>query len=170
MKKEAAKLAVLEAAKNLKNTAHSEVSIVPDLTPQQRQEEIDRGGEAERRNRDELSEDDKQKNLSWQVVGQRGAKRLIKAFTRQRPEWQQRGAGRPARGRGRPPAVPQPAGRPAHHNGPAIPRMEMLPEPQNRKRARDYRPVVREKSIIRTTDSGEEMEEDEETSSPANKC
>jgi hypothetical protein len=161
MKKEVAKLAILEAAKNLKNTAHSEVSIMPDLTPQQRQEETELGGEAERRNREEHTEDDRQKNLSWQVVGQRVAKRLIKTFTRQRPEWQQRGAGQPARGRGRTPAVPQPAGRPAQHNGPTIPRTEMLPEPQNRKRGRDYRLAVGEKSILRTTDSGEEMEEQE---------
>jgi hypothetical protein len=171
MKKENAKLTVLEAAKNLKNSAYSEVSIVPDLTPQQRQEEIDLGGEAERRNRDELTEEDKQKNLSWQVVGQRGAKRLIKTVTRQRPEWQLRGAGRPARGRGRTPAVPQPVGRPAQHSGPTIPRTEMLPELQNRKRGREYRPAVGERNTPRT-DSGEEMEEeeeDEETNSPASK-
>jgi hypothetical protein len=173
MKKEAAKNAILEAAKNLRNTPHSDVSIVPDLTPQQRQEEVDLGGEAERRNREELSEDDRQKNLSWQVVGQRGAKRLIKTFTRQQQEWQQRGAGRPARGRGRIPTVPQPVGRrPDLNNGPAIPRLEMLPDTQNRKRGREYRPAVREKNNSATVDSGEEMEEeeeDEETTSPASK-
>jgi hypothetical protein len=92
MKREAARAAVLEAARQLRNTNYSDVSIVPDLTPAQRKEEADLSEEAERRNREELSSDDVQKNLKWLVVGQRGAKRLIKSQARQ--GWEERGRGR----------------------------------------------------------------------------
>jgi hypothetical protein len=165
MKSETAKLAAMEAARNLRNSQYSDISIVPDLTPQQRQEEAALGKEAERKNREELTDDDKQKNLTWQVVGQRGAKKLIKSYTRQ----QQRGMGRPwTAQRGRPPpAVPQPMGRPE------LPRTELLPPPpQTRKRGREYRVACRDGvAENRATDSGEEEEEvmDEETSSPASK-
>jgi hypothetical protein len=82
MRKEAAKTAILEAARELRNTEYKDVSIVPDLTPLQRKEEAGLAEEAERRNRSELTQDDQQKNLRWLVVGPRGARRLIKAKAR----------------------------------------------------------------------------------------
>jgi hypothetical protein len=59
----------------------SEVTIVPDLTDKQRRAEKELEGEAERRNREELTQDDISKNLSWRVVGKKGQKRIMKSYT-----------------------------------------------------------------------------------------
>jgi hypothetical protein len=170
MRKETARAAILDAARQLKNTDYSDVSIVPDLTPLQRKEETSMVDEAERRNRDELSEDDVQKNLKWQVVGVRGARRLVKM--RARTETSGRGRGGrtsgPARQSGPPrqngpprPAVPQPTGR-----QPSLPGPELLP---NRKRNRDWRAAAHrdEQEEDEMEEEGEEGEE--ETRSPASK-
>jgi hypothetical protein len=82
MNQEASRTAILAATGRLRSTNYSDISIVPDLTQQQRQEEAGLTAEAERKNRDELTEDDQQKNLTWQVVGQHGARKIIKARTR----------------------------------------------------------------------------------------
>jgi ElaB/YqjD/DUF883 family membrane-anchored ribosome-binding protein len=98
LKKETARRAILEAARHLRNTNYREVSIIPDLTPQQRKEEAGLAEEAEKRNREELTDDDKQKNLQWVVVGQRGARRLIKTQARGEQRWREQrtsGAGGP---------------------------------------------------------------------------
>jgi hypothetical protein len=174
MKGEAARSAVLEAAKNLRNTDYSEISIVPDLTPAQRSEEAGLSEEAERRNREDLSSDDIQKNLQWAVVGQRGARRLIK--TAARPTWERnargRGGGQQTRGAtrgGRIPTVPQPTGR-----APTL-GVELLP---GRKRAREWQAAGgnrQEEMLTRDASEREEEEEeeisqeDEETRSPASK-
>jgi hypothetical protein len=161
MTSESARAAALSAARRLKNTRYGEVSIIPDLTQQQRSEEAGLAEEAARRNRDELTEEDAQKNLSWQVVGQRGAKKIIKAYTR---NYGQRGGGNQA-SRGRVPVVPQP-------RGPTLSGPELLP---SRKRPREYRPRLGEASgasgTSGTSGTAEEMEEEdeEETRSPANK-
>ena len=85
-------------AKNLRDTTFQEVGIVPDLTVAQRREEHQLSDEAERRNEEELTQEDISKNLKWLVVGQRGAKKLIKAVPR---EHQGRRGGRgPGRNRG----------------------------------------------------------------------
>jgi hypothetical protein len=127
MNQEASRTAILAATGKLRSTKYSDISIVPDLTQQQRQEEAGLTAEAERKNREELTEDDQQKNLTWQVVGQRGARKIIKARTR--TEQSQRG-GRGTRGamRGRP-VVPQPTGRPTQSRAdqPTIPGPELLP-------------------------------------------
>jgi hypothetical protein len=91
MNNEPARNAVLGAARRLKHTSYKDVSIAPDLTQQQRKEETGLTEEANRRNRDELTNDDVQKNLTWQVVGQRGARKIIKAYTRARADYNQRG-------------------------------------------------------------------------------
>jgi hypothetical protein len=171
MKGEAARSAVLEAAKNLRNTDYSDTSIVPDLTPMQRSEEVGLSEEAERRNREELTSDDVQKNLKWAVVGQRGARRLIK--TAARPAWERnergRGGGQWTRGAargGRTPVVPQPTGQ-----RPTL-GVELLP---GRKRTRDWRAAggrpdetVRDASAMEEEEE-ESSQEDEETRSPASK-
>jgi hypothetical protein len=172
MNQEASRTAILAATGKLRSTKYSDISIVPDLTQQQRQEEAGLTAEAERKNREELTEDDQQKNLTWQVVGQRGARKIIKARTR--TEQSQRG-GRGTRGamRGRP-VVPQPTGRPTQSRAdqPTIPGPELLP---SRKRPRDYRPAARAGDQAEAGAEGGEMEEDEatedeeETGSPAHK-
>jgi hypothetical protein len=86
-----AKETVLKYTKNLAESEMSEVTIVPDLTEKQRRAEKDLLAEAERRNRDELTNDDVSKNLSWKIVGRKGQKRLVKAFDGNRGN---RGAGR----------------------------------------------------------------------------
>jgi hypothetical protein len=172
MKGEAARSAVLEAAKNLRNTdCCSDISIVPDLTPMQRSEEAGLSEEAEHRNREELTSDDAQKNLKWIVVGQRGARRLIK--TAARPVWERsergRGGGQWTRGAargGRAPVVPMPTGRTPSQG------VELLP---GRKRAREWRAAGGRPEEAMTRDSTEMEEEeessqeDEETRSPASK-
>jgi hypothetical protein len=164
LKTEATRSTLLDAAKHLRNTTYADISIVPDLTPAQRQEEIALGEEMDRRNRDELTPDDVQKNLKWQLVGPRGAKRLIKSFARtsqqggrgrgQRPS-QQGGRGRPstAAARLRAPLVPQPMGRGQQTIGPP----PLLPPPprQQNKRKRDT------PAAHRTAEAENEMEEDE---------
>jgi hypothetical protein len=180
MRREAARMAVLEAARQLRNTNYNKISIVPDLTPAQRKEELEMSEEAERRNREELSNDDVPKNLKWLVVGPRGARRLIKSQAR--TGWEERGRGRgrghgrvsgqAARGvargaaRGGVPAVPQPEGQ-----RPAL-GVELLPA---RKRTREWqaagsRSAQTEMDSDSTAMEGEEEDqEDEETRSPASK-
>jgi hypothetical protein len=167
MRKETARAAILDAARQLKNTDYSDVSIVPDLTPLQRKEETSLADEAERRNRDELSEDDVQKNLKWYVVGVRGARRLVK--TRARAETSGRGRGRRPSGPARPPrqsgpprpAVPQPTGRQPSLSGP-----ELLP---SRKRNREWRAAAHRDGQEDDEMEEEGEEEEEGTRSPASK-
>lgn len=85
LRTEEAKRQLLELARNLKGTDYQEISIVPDLTPEQRKEEAEMQEEAERRNAEELTDDDVSKNLKWSVVGQRGEKRLLKGRERTYP-------------------------------------------------------------------------------------
>jgi len=99
LKSEEAKRKLLEASPMLKETEYKEVGIVPDLTNEQRKEEAEMQEEATRRNEEEITEDDRAKNLKWLVVGPRGEKRLIKGV--ERNPWQGvrgRGRGRGARG------------------------------------------------------------------------
>jgi hypothetical protein len=75
---------LLEKAKDLRNTQFPEVSIIPDLTQEQRKEEAEMKSEVERRNRD-LPPEDRAKNLEWMVVGARGERRMVKGTMRPRP-------------------------------------------------------------------------------------
>ena len=95
------KVAVLKNAKRLDNTQFKNVSIAPDLTRRQRDEEKDLKKTAEERNRN-LAETDISKNLHWTVVGARGEKRLEKRLkeTTERGRDFRRGHRMEARGRG----------------------------------------------------------------------
>jgi hypothetical protein len=85
---------VLKHARKLMTSNHKEVTIVQDLTDKQRRAEKELMQEAERRNMEELSEEDLSKNLEWRVVGKKGQKRLLKTMNTE--QWQQqRGRGRP---------------------------------------------------------------------------
>jgi hypothetical protein len=179
LKTETTRTALLEAARHLRNSTFNDVSIVPDLTPAQRQEEAALSAEMEKKNREELTEEDIQKNLKWRVVGPRGAKRLIKTFARDGPPGPPRG-----RGRGRPsfsnvrhpaaasraPTVPLPVGR----GQPVIRPPALLPTPEQvqaaRKRSRETTAAKARGQTTSGEGAGESMEEDEdETRSPANK-
>jgi hypothetical protein len=125
---EQAKSLLQRNCRYLAETDLSNLSITNDLTEKQRMMERELEQEAVRRN-DELSEDDRAKNLVWRVVGKKGQRRLIKGPSQVRG---QRGGGRatvrggmsrgragstmttnllPARGRGAGPWRPsQPAG------------------------------------------------------------
>jgi hypothetical protein len=73
---------VLEKARELQHTKYKNVNIVPDLTKKQRAEEARMKDEAERRNRD-LTEEDREKNVKWLVIGKRGERRMIKGQERE---------------------------------------------------------------------------------------
>jgi hypothetical protein len=94
LKREWQKEDLLDKAKDLRNTPFADVVIIPDLTKEQRKEEAEMVNEVERRN-NELSEDDKAKNVEWQVVGARGERRMVKGTVRARGG---RGAARGAAG------------------------------------------------------------------------
>ena len=73
---EAMKKRILSNTRKLANSKFDRVSIIPDLTPQQRKEEDDLRKEAERLN----NELDSMESLNWEwvLVGPRGRRRLIK--------------------------------------------------------------------------------------------
>ena len=83
LRTEATKSKILEMAKNLRDIEFNEVGIVPDLTVQQRREESQMAEEVERMNEEELTAEDRAKNLKWMVAGPRGAKRIIKGVQRE---------------------------------------------------------------------------------------
>ena len=72
---------LLGGARELRYSKYEQVSIVPDLTIMQRKSEQRLREEADRRN-EELSEEDKERNVKWMVVGRRGEKRIIKGTER----------------------------------------------------------------------------------------
>jgi hypothetical protein len=67
---------ILQNVRKLANTSHSKVSIVPDLTLKQRQEDKRLLGEKEQRN-EKLPEEDAKK-WEWKLVGPAGERRLVK--------------------------------------------------------------------------------------------
>ncbi len=87
---------LLRSARRLADTEYSEVTVAQDLTKRQRKEEAELWATAEQRN-ENLSEEDRQKNLTWSVVGARGEKRLVLQPARQDGQRGYSGA----RGRGR---------------------------------------------------------------------
>ena len=72
---------ILDNARELKNTFFKEISIVPDLTKRQREEDDNIRRLASDKNK-ELTAEDRAKNLEWLAVGRRGERRLIKAVPR----------------------------------------------------------------------------------------
>jgi len=85
---------VLRNARKLEGTDFKTVSVCPDLFLKQREEEADLRKEAERRNEEDLTEEDVTKNLRWAAVGDRGQKCLV----RRQPE-NRGGKGRRMEGR-----------------------------------------------------------------------
>ena len=73
---------ILERSRYLRNTRYEAVSVVPNLTQSQRRGEQRLRAEADRRNQ-ELTNEDRERNLRWIVVGGRGEKRLIKGTERE---------------------------------------------------------------------------------------
>ena len=59
MKSETIKCEVLDQAKELRNTVYKDVGIGPDQTRKQKQAEIELKEEADRKNRDELTDEDR---------------------------------------------------------------------------------------------------------------
>jgi hypothetical protein len=80
-KKEEDRNRLLESARLLEDTVFKDVSVAPDLTRNQREEEENMKKEMERRN-EKLTQEDRQKNLAWAVVGSKGEKRLVKTTVR----------------------------------------------------------------------------------------
>lgn len=141
---------ILDVARNLKETDMHEVGIVPDLTIQQRREEQQMVEEVERKNTEELSEEDAAKNLKWLVVGPRGAKRIIKGVPREQIQpW--RGTGRGGRGLARGGARTRGGGTVATGANSTAVGPAVLP-----------RSRIESNKRIRETDSVETMEETEE--------
>jgi len=89
---------VIRNARKLEGTDFATVSVCPDLTKKQREEEADMRKEADRRNEEDLTDDDLTKNLRWAAVGDRGQKFLVKTMAR---EQRGRGGGRWRGGEGR---------------------------------------------------------------------
>jgi hypothetical protein len=89
-----AKSELLRTSKYLADSELSSLSIVPDLTEKQRKAERDMIEEAQRKNQEELTDDDRAKNLVWRVVGKKGQKRMVKMYNTLR------GGGTSSRARG----------------------------------------------------------------------
>jgi hypothetical protein len=83
MKSETIKCEILDQARELRNTRYKDVGIGPDQTRKQKQAELKLNEEADRKNREELTQEDRSKNLKWIVVGQRGEKRIVKETERE---------------------------------------------------------------------------------------
>jgi len=86
LKKDKHKAAILSCASKLALTNLRRVSVVPDLTRKQREMDEEVRKEADRKNRDELTEEDRAKNLRWVAVGRKGARKVVKkVFTDRLP-------------------------------------------------------------------------------------
>jgi membrane-associated HD superfamily phosphohydrolase len=82
LRTEEEKRIILERARLLRGTRYDNVAIVPDMTKMQRRAEDKLTREAEDRN-EQLTAEDRNRNLKWLVVGRRGEKRLIKGTERE---------------------------------------------------------------------------------------
>ncbi len=101
MKSETIKCEILDQAKEIRHTMYKDVGIGPDQTKKQKQAEVKLAAIVEKKNKKELTEQDKAKNFKWTVVGQRGGKRVVKVQEREkRGEWREQSI-RGGRGRGR---------------------------------------------------------------------
>ena len=94
LKKEQVKEHILDNAWRLKNSTYSDVSISPDLTKKQRNEERKMKEKAEEMNRN--LDEETAKKWVWKAIGQRGKKRLLQVQLREpiQPSIRGRGRGR----------------------------------------------------------------------------
>ena len=67
---------ILNSARKLATTNHDKISIIPDLTKRQREEEETMRTDMKKRNED--MKDDEALNFIWKVVGRRGQRKLVK--------------------------------------------------------------------------------------------
>ena len=81
--KEEDKTKILSNARRLSQTPFRNVNIVPDLTKKQREADDDLRKEAERRNRLELTDSERSKNVKWVAVGRKGNRHLVKREVRE---------------------------------------------------------------------------------------
>jgi hypothetical protein len=82
---------ILDRAAELRRSSFSNISIGPDMTRMQRRAEDQLAREVETRN-NQLTAEDREKNLRWMVVGRRGEKRMIRDRERAAELWQERNA------------------------------------------------------------------------------
>ena len=101
MTSETVKCEILGRARELQNTDYQHIGIGPDQTKKQKQAEIKLTEEANRMNREELTDQDKAKNLKWAVIGPRGEKRIVKMADREKEGTRGGPSVRGVRGRGR---------------------------------------------------------------------
>lgn len=85
LKREADKDMILANAKHLNATHFRNISVVPDLTRKQREADDNTRREADRKNKEELTAEDKAKNMQWVAVGRKGARRVVKKEQRPSP-------------------------------------------------------------------------------------
>ena len=79
---------ILNCASKLAATNLCTVSVVPDLTKKRREMDNEVRSEADRKNREELTEDDCAKNLRWVAVGRKGARKVVKKiYTERQPSY-----------------------------------------------------------------------------------
>jgi hypothetical protein len=85
---------LLEKARDLQKTEYKNVTIGPDMTVKQRQEEKKMHEEVDRKNREELTQEDVTKKLELMLVGPRGEKRIVQGARREVQEETYRGRGK----------------------------------------------------------------------------
>jgi hypothetical protein len=83
MKTESIKADLLDAAVRLQYSVYKNVSIGPDQTKKQRKAEGDLNQLVARKNREDLTDQDRTKNLQWMAVGRKGEKRIVKTQVRE---------------------------------------------------------------------------------------
>ena len=78
LKKEDDKAMILSGSSKLARSNFKEISVVPDLTKKQREMDDNTRKEAERKNREELTDEERSKNMRWVAVGKKGARKIVK--------------------------------------------------------------------------------------------
>ena len=83
LRNETVKTEILNQARNLMKSNLKEVNVVPDLTKKQREADEDMMREAGRKKGEELTQEDRAKNLRWVAVGKKGIRKLVKKEARE---------------------------------------------------------------------------------------
>jgi hypothetical protein len=99
LKTEMIKTDLLDAARELRHTVYKNVSICPDQTRKQRMAEKKLLETVVQKNREELTDEDRSKNLQWMAVGKKGEKRIMKGPAREEREYNVQDQARDRRGR-----------------------------------------------------------------------
>jgi hypothetical protein len=89
LRSEEEKRDVLDKAAGLRRTMYDNISIGPGMTKMQRRAEDLLAKEVETRNQ-QLTSEDREKNLRWLVIGRRGEKRIIKGVEREQQHYERR--------------------------------------------------------------------------------